>query len=163
MNRRNLISVVVGTVVLGIVLGVVGSRSLFTPAARAGQEGIITSVPGPIDTRILEQATTIPNHPMVTMVTVELPPGASSAPHRHPGPAFGYVIEGELLFQIEGSAPVMYKQGQAFYEPPGVVHLVTRNPSTKQRTRFLAVVIGQQGQPVELPICGPGTESTNRR
>src|SRR5687767_15080878 len=30
-----------------------------------------------------------------TTVEVTLEPGQASAPHRHPGPVFGYVIEGE--------------------------------------------------------------------
>ena len=29
-----------------------------------------------------------------TTVEVTLGPGEASAPHRHPGPAFGYVLEG---------------------------------------------------------------------
>ena len=31
---------------------------------------------------------------MARTVEVTLGPGESSAPHRHPGPAFGYVLEG---------------------------------------------------------------------
>src|ERR687887_360792 len=38
-----------------------------------------------------------------TMVTVEYAPGAGSDPHRHPGPVFGYILEGSIEFQIEGS------------------------------------------------------------
>jgi quercetin dioxygenase-like cupin family protein len=30
-----------------------------------------------------------------TSVEVTLEPGESSEPHRHPGPVFGYVLEGE--------------------------------------------------------------------
>lgn len=38
-------------------------------------------------------------------VVIEWPPGDPGAPpHRHPGgPAFGYVLEGEMLFELEGS------------------------------------------------------------
>ena len=38
---------------------------------------------------------------------IEWPPGSAGAPpHRHPGgPAFGYVLEGEMLFELEGEAP----------------------------------------------------------
>ena len=34
-----------------------------------------------------------------TTLEVTSEPGAASAPHRHPGPVFGYVLEGELEFQ----------------------------------------------------------------
>ena len=37
-------------------------------------------------------------------VVIEYPPGsAGTPPHRHPsGPAFGYVLEGEIVFELEG-------------------------------------------------------------
>ena len=37
---------------------------------------------------------------------VELPPAdAGVAPHRHSGPVFGYVLEGRILFELEGERP----------------------------------------------------------
>ena len=37
---------------------------------------------------------------------VELPPAdAGLGPHRHSGPVFGYVVEGSILFELEGEAP----------------------------------------------------------
>ena len=37
---------------------------------------------------------------------LELPPGDPGiAPHRHSGPVFGYMLEGEMLFELEGAAP----------------------------------------------------------
>ena len=36
-----------------------------------------------------------------TTVEVTLEPGQASAPHRHPGPVFGYVIEGEYEWAID--------------------------------------------------------------
>ena len=36
------------------------------------------------------------------MVHVTLPPGSpGSPPHRHSGPAFGYVVEGEMIFELD--------------------------------------------------------------
>ena len=81
---------------------------------------------------------------------VEFGPGVESQPHRHPGPVFGYVLEGELLTQVEGSEPSTYKPGQAFYEPGGHVHLMAKNPSKSKPTRFLAMIIGKQGSPSVL-------------
>ncbi len=39
-------------------------------------------------------------------VVIDYPPGSAGAPpHRHPsGPAFGYMLEGEMLFELEGAA-----------------------------------------------------------
>lgn len=76
-----------------------------------------------------------------TTQEVTFEPGAASAPHRHPGPVFGYVLEGELEFQA-GDAPVRrLKAGDTFYEPAMVLHAVARNPSAKARTRVLAVIL----------------------
>ena len=76
-----------------------------------------------------------------TTLEVTFAPGAASAPHRHPGPVFGYVLEGELEFQA-GDAPARrLKAGDTFYEPAMVLHAVSRNPSAKVRTRVLAVIL----------------------
>ena len=46
----------------------------------------------------------IPEGGHAMTVVIEFPPGSAGAPpHRHPsGPAFGYVLEGEMLFELEG-------------------------------------------------------------
>jgi quercetin dioxygenase-like cupin family protein len=76
-----------------------------------------------------------------TTLEVTFEPGAASAPHRHPGPVFGYVLEGELDFQA-GDAPARrLKAGDTFYEPARALHAVSRNPSEKARTRVLAVIL----------------------
>ncbi len=75
-----------------------------------------------------------------------------AAAHRHPGPVFGYLLEGEVIIQLENQESMTYGQGQAWYEPPGLLHKITKNPSTKNRTRFLAVIIGQEGKPGKLPV-----------
>jgi hypothetical protein len=48
---------------------------------------------------------------------LELPPGDPGlAPHRHSGPVFGYMLEGEMLFELEGEAPYP-EGGRGFLEP----------------------------------------------
>ncbi|MEV6904001.1 cupin domain-containing protein [Amycolatopsis sp. NPDC051372] len=45
----------------------------------------------------------IPAGAHVMTVVVEYPAGDPGAPpHRHPGPAFGYVLDGEMLLELEG-------------------------------------------------------------
>ena len=80
---------------------------------------------------------------------VELPPAdAGVAPHRHSGPVFGYVLEGRMLFELEGEAPREIVAGQAFWEPGGdVVHYQAANLEQNDWTRFLAVC-----------ICAPGVD-----
>ena len=74
---------------------------------------------------------------------VELPPAdAGLAPHRHSGPVFGYVLQGRILFELEGEAPTEIAAGEAFWEPGGeVVHYQMRNLDAIGWSRFLAVCI----------------------
>jgi quercetin dioxygenase-like cupin family protein len=76
-----------------------------------------------------------------TMREVTFEPGQNDSPHRHAGPVFGYVLEGEYEHAIDDEPVKTYKAGDTFYEPSGSVHRVARNPSGKTRTRLLAVVL----------------------
>ena len=76
-----------------------------------------------------------------TTVEVSLAPGQESAPHRHPGPVFGYVLEGKYEWAIDDQPVKTLKAGDTFYEPTGCLHRVSKNPDDKTRTRILAVVL----------------------
>src|SRR5215472_436461 len=76
-----------------------------------------------------------------TVVEVTFEPGQKDSPHRHTGPVFGYVLEGEYEHALDDGPVKTYKAGDTFYEPSGSVHRVARNPSGKTRTRLLAVIL----------------------
>ena len=76
-----------------------------------------------------------------TTVEVTFKPGETEASHRHPGPAFGYVLEGEYEWAIDDNPAKVLKAGDTFYEPAGCLHRVSRNPAAKGKTRLLAWVI----------------------
>ena len=76
-----------------------------------------------------------------TAVEVTLEPGQESAPHRHPGPVFGYVLEGEYEWAIDKEPARVLKVGETFYEPTGCLHRVSKNPAAKGKTRILAWVV----------------------
>jgi quercetin dioxygenase-like cupin family protein len=87
-----------------------------------------------------------------TVVEVTFEPGQEDAPHRHAGPVFGYVMEGEYEHAIDDQPVKTYKAGETFYEPTGCVHRVARNPSQKAKTRLLAVILHDREQKqVTLP------------
>lgn len=75
-----------------------------------------------------------------TAVEVTLAPGEVEATHRHPGPGFGYVLEGEYELGIDDQPVKVIKAGETFYEPTGCLHRVGRNPG-KVKTRILAWVL----------------------
>jgi uncharacterized cupin superfamily protein len=66
----------------------------------------------------------------VIAVTVELEPGSAGAPaHRHPGPVFGYVVRGEVLFELEGEPERIVRAGDAFWNPAAMSSTI-RLPTT---------------------------------
>ena len=75
-----------------------------------------------------------------TVVEVTIEPGQSGLPHRHPGSAIGYVVEGEYELGIDDQPTRVVKAGETFYEPAGCLHRVTKNPG-KVKTRLIAVVL----------------------
>ncbi len=77
----------------------------------------------------------------VTVVEVTIEAGQAGVPHRHPGPGFVYVLEGEYELGIDDQPTKVFKAGETFYEPTGCLHRVSRNPSTKGRTRLIAFVL----------------------
>jgi quercetin dioxygenase-like cupin family protein len=77
----------------------------------------------------------------VTVEAVTIGPGQKDSAHRHSGPVFGYVLEGEYEHAIDDEPIKTYKAGETFYEPSGSVHRVAQNPSGKTETRLLAVIL----------------------
>jgi quercetin dioxygenase-like cupin family protein len=77
----------------------------------------------------------------VTFVEVTIEPGQAGLAHRHPGPGFVYVVEGEYELGIDDQPTKRFKAGETFYEPTGALHRVSKNPAAKGRTRLIAVVL----------------------
>ncbi|GCD39764.1 cupin [Streptomyces chrestomyceticus JCM 4735] len=92
----------------------------------------------------------IPESAHVSTVQIEYPPGDQGAPpHRHPGPAFGYVVEGEMRFELEGEPERIVRAGEAFWEPGGdVIHYQDGNARTDTRLRFVVTMLCEPGQPM---------------
>ncbi|WP_445167705.1 cupin domain-containing protein [Mycolicibacterium sp. Dal123E01] len=93
----------------------------------------------------------IPDGADVMTVVIEYPPGSAGAPpHRHPsGPAFGYMLEGEMLFELEGQPPRVIRAGEAFWEPGGdVIHYSDANNRTDVKSRFLVTMVCVPGRPM---------------
>ena len=78
----------------------------------------------------------------VSFVEVTYEDGQAGKPHRHPGPVFGYVLEGEFEWAINDQPARVFKAGETFYEPAGCLHRVSRSPAgAKGKTRVLAVML----------------------
>jgi quercetin dioxygenase-like cupin family protein len=83
-------------------------------------------------------------------VVVEFPPGdPGTPPHRHSGPAFGYVLEGEMLFELEGEPPRVVRAGEAFWEPGGdAIHYQDGNARSDIPVRFTVTMMCAPGKPM---------------
>ena len=102
-------------------------------------------------TRLLaQQPPFIPGQAEVMTAAVELPPGdPGTPPHRHSGPVFGYMLEGERTFELEGESERVIRAGEAFWEPAGdVIHYQAVNDLGDAKSRFVAVMIGVPGEPM---------------
>jgi quercetin dioxygenase-like cupin family protein len=88
----------------------------------------------------------------VSMITVEYPPGGSDPVHRHHAQALVFVLEGSIVMQVRGGAPVTLTPGQTFYEGPDDVHIVGRNASRTAPARLLVFLVKEKGAPILTPV-----------
>jgi quercetin dioxygenase-like cupin family protein len=97
----------------------------------------------------------IPEHVNVMTVLINHPPGAPGyPPHRLPGgPAFGYMIDGEMFFEREGEAPRVLRGGDTFWGPGGdVIHYQDANNRTDIPCSFVLTMLCAPGQPMLEPV-----------
>jgi quercetin dioxygenase-like cupin family protein len=83
-------------------------------------------------------------------IVVEWPPGdPGTPPHRHSGPCFGYVLDGEMLFELEGEPPRVLRAGEAFWEPGGdVIHYQDGNNRDDIPVRYTVSMLCEPGKPM---------------
>ncbi len=107
----------------------------------------------------------LPNHSQAMTLLVVVPPGsAGSPPHRHTGPAFGFVIEGEMIFEQEGDPERVIRAGETFWEPGGdVIHYQDGNNLTDAETRFVVTMFGVPDQPMLIPVSAEELEERSSR
>ena len=82
-------------------------------------------------------------------VRVDIAPGVLAPPHKHPGEEIVYVLEGTLVYEVEGKPPVTLKAGDVLFIPYGTVHSA-KNVGTVNAAE-LATYVVEKGKPlVEL-------------
>ena len=102
-----------------------------------------------------EGAARIPAGAEARTIRITLSPGDPGAPpHRHPGPIFGYVTEGEVLFELEGQPPRVLRAGDALFEPGGdVIHYQGANNLADAQSQMVVTQFAPPGSPV-LTLVG---------
>jgi quercetin dioxygenase-like cupin family protein len=87
----------------------------------------------------------------LSLITVEYLPGGSDTAHRHDAQTLVYVLEGSIVMQVKGEAPMTLVPGQTFYEGPDDVHIVSRNASHTAPARFVVFFVKDKGAPILVP------------
>ncbi len=129
------------TLIVGIAVGVIGTQVLNAQYAQQ-QESIKRTLLLKTDLEGIEGREA---HVMM----VEVPPGARSGKHWHPGPVLVYTLSGGGTFEMEGAAPKALQPGTPLYVPPKRVHEDVAGPSGE---KVLAVFILPKGQPLSVPV-----------
>jgi quercetin dioxygenase-like cupin family protein len=98
---------------------------------------------------ILQRADiSVPGHEVVEAVA-DFQPGATTGPHTHPGEMVGYILEGTVVVEQQGKAPMILAAGQTFIIPAGIVHNHTNGGHTV--ARILATYVVEKGKPLNVP------------
>jgi quercetin dioxygenase-like cupin family protein len=125
-----------------------------TVPAMAQQATPATTVATPATTvtALLKQALTDVPGREVMVITLDIPPGGGSPPHRHPGHhVFGYVLEGSYKLKLDQGDEKILTKGQTFYEAPGQLHAVSGNASQTEPAKVLAFIVAESGKPITVP------------
>jgi len=90
-------------------------------------------------------AAPIPNIPGKSLIAVEVnyAPGQASAPHTHAKSAFiyAYVVSGAIESKVNDGKTRVYHAGESWSETPGAMHSISRNTSTTEPAKLLAVFV----------------------
>lgn len=100
-------------------------------------------------TVIQQQKLSVPGREAVTAIA-EFQPGGTVGRHTHPGEEIGYILDGTLVFEIEGKPAVTLSAGQTFFIPAGAVHNATNKTSAP--AKVLANYIVEPGKPLATAV-----------
>ena len=79
------------------------------------------------------------------LVLRELPPGKESGKHSQSGNEIAYILEGSVIFEMQGKPPVTLKAGDSFQTGPRQVHNV-KNASTTAPVKVLVFYMVEKGK-----------------
>jgi len=105
--------------------------------------------------QLLQQALPPTQVTSVLMNEITLAPGQASPDHHHPGEVYGYVLEGEVQYQVAGQPPQVLRTGDGFREAAGQRALAFNNNSTTRPCRFVAFYLLQANQPPIVLTTAP--------
>jgi quercetin dioxygenase-like cupin family protein len=110
-----------------------------------GMAAPVSAHDGKAETVTRNFAAAIPNIPGKSLIALEVnyAPGQASVPHTHAKSAFiyAYVISGAIESKVNDGKARIYHAGESWSETPGAVHAISRNASTTEPAKLLAVFV----------------------
>ena len=88
----------------------------------------------------------------VHIVHFSAPPGFVGGKHSHPGPAFVYILEGQLTIEVEGMEPVTVGPGDVYAEPVGSKVMQAQNKSSTHGVKLIVFQVGDEGKPLMVKV-----------
>jgi quercetin dioxygenase-like cupin family protein len=79
----------------------------------------------------------------------DIPAGVAAGRHTHPGEEVGYVLEGTVTIEINGTTKTL-KAGETFLVPPNTPHNATNNSTAN--VAIIATYIVEKGKPLATPV-----------
>lgn len=150
MTRREVSSTLTGVIAALLSEGSGALlRAKAPPAPQNAQDHMRNMSSIAIERLMQEPLDEMPN-PEVRVITLTVAPGAASGPHKHTGPVFAYLLEGEIENQVDPNQPQRYKPGEYFYEPRMHVHRLLRNLSSTKPAKLLIFEVGEKGKEFTL-------------
>ncbi len=90
------------------------------------------------------------DHPEVTALLVEIPPGGETGWHLHPVPVYAYVLSGTITVEMERGESRDYKEGEAIFEAVNAVH--NGKNLGKVPVKLIVFYTGEEGRPVTIRV-----------
>jgi quercetin dioxygenase-like cupin family protein len=128
----------------------VSLTSLFAAAAATSVGGAASAqqqaAPGPSTRReVIRQE--LPGEPPRDIILVEVtyPSETGSPAHLHANGVMAFVVSGAVASKVGDGPEQTFHAGDAWWEPPGAIHRVSRNASPTEPATLLAIYIAPKG------------------
>jgi quercetin dioxygenase-like cupin family protein len=85
----------------------------------------------------------LPGEPLrdISLTEVTYPPATGSPPHLHANGVMAFVVSGAIVSKVGDGAEETFHAGDAWWEPPGAIHRVSRNASSTEPAILLAIYV----------------------
>ena len=120
--------------------------ALLTTAAAASVGGLASAqqpAAAGVSTRRNVIKRELPGEPLrvLSLVEVTYQPGTGSPAHLHANGVMAFVVSGTVTSKVGDGPEQMFHAGDAWWEPPGAIHRVSRNASRTEPATLLAIYI----------------------